>query len=431
METNIVGSDWKRRFFTIWIGQAFSILGSGLVQFALVWYLTESTGSATILATATFFAIIPEIVLGPFAGALVDRWNRKRVMIVADASIALATLGLGILFWTGVIQTWHIFVILFLRSLGGSFHFPAMQASTSLLVPQEQLSRVAGMNQTIRGLISIAAPALGAFLMGMMPIYFILALDVVTATIAITPLFFFHIPQPNRTLIEPTTPRTVIKDVVEGLRYVKAWPGMLLLLGCAALINFLFTPVDSLMPLLVTKHFNGDAIQLGLLSSTFGVGAVIGGLVLSVWGGFKRKIYTTMLGLVGMGVGVIVMGAAPSSLFYMALAGAVVCGFMGPIVNGPIFAIVQSNVDPSVQGRVMALISTFCMAMMPIGTMIAGPVSDLLGIRVWYFIAGGGILLMGLSGFVIPSLRKLEDHKTEVAAVSADVQPAAIETPAD
>jgi DHA3 family macrolide efflux protein-like MFS transporter len=133
---------WKKPFFIIWSGQVFSLLGSGLVQFALVWWLTQTTHSATVLASATMAAILPEIFLGSFAGALVDRWNRRLVMIAAGSAIALVTVLLALLFWSALIQPWHVFVILFLRSLGGVFHYNAMQASTSLMVPEQHLARI-------------------------------------------------------------------------------------------------------------------------------------------------------------------------------------------------------------------------------------------------------------------------------------------------
>ncbi len=194
-----LAADWKRRFFTIWTGQAVSLFGSTLVQFALVWWLTKETGSATILATATLVALLPQIFLSPIAGALIDRWNRRRVLIIADGAIALFSLGLAVLFLLGKEQVWQIYVIMFIRSLGGAFHWPTMQASTSLMVPDSQLSRVAGLNQALQGAMSIVAPPLGALLLSALPMYGIILIDVVTACFAITPLFFIPIPQPVKT----------------------------------------------------------------------------------------------------------------------------------------------------------------------------------------------------------------------------------------
>ena len=162
---NLSPQNWAARFFTVWGGQAFSLFGSALVQFALVWYLTKQTGSATILATATLVAMLPQIVLGPFVGALVDRWNRRLIMILADGSIALATVVLIYLFASGRVQIWHIYLILMVRSLGQAFQFPAMQASTSLMVPEKQLTRISGANQTLQGVTNIVAPPTGALLL--------------------------------------------------------------------------------------------------------------------------------------------------------------------------------------------------------------------------------------------------------------------------
>ena len=163
--------NWAKKYYTIFTGQAFSIFGSGLVQFALVWYLTQKTGSATVLAMASLAAILPETLLSPLAGALVDRWNRRLVMIVADASVALATVALAVLFATGSIQVWQIYAILVIRSIGGIFHYSAMGASTALLVPSEQLQRVSGINQSLLAAINIIAPPTGALVLGILPIH--------------------------------------------------------------------------------------------------------------------------------------------------------------------------------------------------------------------------------------------------------------------
>ncbi len=181
--------NWKRKFFAIWGGQAFSLLGSQLVQFAIIWYLTERTGSATVLAMASMAGLLPGVFLSPFIGVLVDRWNRKRIMIVADAAIALLTFAMLILFALDIIEVWHIYVILFIRAIGGSFHNPAMTATTTLMVPHEHMTRIQGINQTLNGGLNIISAPLGALLLELLPMYGIVAIDVVTAAVAILPLF--------------------------------------------------------------------------------------------------------------------------------------------------------------------------------------------------------------------------------------------------
>ncbi len=414
-------SNWMVPFFTIWTGQAFSLIGSGLVQFALVWWLTQTTGSATVLAMATLAAILPSVVLGPFAGALVDRWNRRVVMIVADGFIALATLGLAILYSMEAMQVWHVYVIMALRAIGGSFHWPAMQASTSLMVPEQHLSRVAGLNQTMQGGLNIVAPPLGALLLSVLPLNGILLIDVATAMLAIAPLLFVRIPQPERNEAAAGASSglaLVLSDVREGFRYVWSWPGMALLGVIAAVLNFLFNPAFALMPILVTQHFHGQALQLAWMESAWSIGLVIGGLTLGVWGGFRRKMLTSLIGLVLQGIGTLLIGLAPSSAFGLALGSMFVTGFMNVLVNGPIFAMLQAKVAPEMQGRVFTLVGSFSGMMAPLGMVIAGPVADALGVQFWFVLAGAACVLMAVVAFFIPALMHLDDTNGERPAAN-------------
>lgn len=410
-DSKLIGKGWHRRFFSVWGGQAVSLFGSHLVQFGLVWWLTESTGSATVLALATLMAMLPGVFISPFAGALVDRWNRRRVMIVADALIALVTVGLAGLFLVGAERVWIVYAVMFLRAAGGSFHWPAMQASTSLMVPEQHLSRVAGLNQSLRGAVGIIAPPAGALLLQILPLQAVLAIDVGTALFAIVPLFFVHIPQPAPSVeVDGALPVSLIEDVRQGFRYVRGWPGLFAILVMATVINFLLTPASSLMPLLVTDHFGGEALELGWLQSAWGGGVVAGGLILGAWGGFRRRILTSLLGLVGIGVGFLLVGLLPPSGFILAVGGIFLAGTMNPITNGPIFSIVQAEVAPDMQGRVFTLVQSMATAATPLGMIIGGPVADAFGVRVWYLVGGLGCALMGITGFFMPVITHLEDR---------------------
>jgi DHA3 family macrolide efflux protein-like MFS transporter len=413
---------WAPRFFTIWTGQAFSLLGSQIVSFAVIWWLTKTTGSATILATASLVGLVPQVILGPFTGTLVDRWSRRLTMIFADGLIALATVGLAILFALGHIQIWQVFALLFVRSVCGGFHAPAMQASTSLMVPKEHFARIQGLNQMLQGGMNIAAAPLGALLLVLIPMQAILAIDVVTAMLAIIPLFFFQVPQPERNdlLPEANGKSTFWQDFCAGFRYIWSWPGLMLIGVMATVINFLLTPAFSLLPILVTKHFNGQAIQLASLESFFGIGVIVGGLILSAWGGFKRRILTTLLGLLAMGLGCILMGLLPPSAFTIAVATMLFLGIFNPIVNGPLMAAVQAAVAPEMQGRVFTLIQTMAMAMSPIGLMIAGPISDKLGVQTWFIIGGVVTIAMGIIGVFVPAIMHFEDGR--VVAKPAEIE---------
>ena len=190
-----------------------SLVGSALVQFALIWWLTETTGSAKVLATATVVGLLPIVFLGPLAGAIVDRWSRKWVLIISDVFTAFFTALLAILFWLGIARPWHVFIILFMRSLGDSFQNPAMISTTPLMVPKDQLTRIAGINGTMTMFISFVAPPLGAVLLSLLDVQGILPLDIVTAVAAIVPLIFIPIPQPAAKGSTGTGLKTVILDM--------------------------------------------------------------------------------------------------------------------------------------------------------------------------------------------------------------------------
>jgi MFS transporter, DHA3 family, macrolide efflux protein len=396
---------WKARFFLIWTGQAFSLFGSSLAGFGVVWWMTQTTGSATVLALATMMTILPGVLLGPFAGALVDRWDRRVVMMVADTVAALAALALMLLFWAGDMQIWQVYTIMLVRSVAGAFHSPAMQASTSLLVPQEQLTRVAGLNQMLQGVSSIGAPPLAALLVTVLPLPAMMAIDVVTALIAVGTMSLVRVPKPPRSA-EVTSVR---QDVVEGLRYIWHWPGLRLVMVFACVINLLLTPAFSLMPILVTRHFEGGALQLAGMEAGMGIGIIVGGVLLGVWGGFKRRILTAVLGMAGMTAATLMIGLAPSSLFTLGVAGMVTMGVMSSLTNGPLFAIMQTVVAPEMQGRVFTVMGSISMGMSPIGLAFAGPLSDAFGVQSWYLVGSAAIFLLLIACLASPAIMRLEE----------------------
>lgn len=419
-EEKTAAQGWALKFYTIFSGQVLSIFGSSLVQFALIWYLTQETGSATVLAMSTLAGILPETLLSPLAGTLADRWNRRAMMILADLLVAFATILLAILFATNTIQIWHIYAILVFRSAAGIFHYSAMSASTAMLVPSEQLQRVSGFNQSLRAAINIIAPPTGALLLGFLPIQGILLIDVGTALMAILPLLFLSIPQPKRELDEQGHHKTsVLEDMKGGFAYIRSWPGLMAIIGMALVANFLLTPTGALMPLLVTKHFGLGALQFGLMDSTWAFGMVIGGILLGVWGGFQKKIITAMMGVIGIGLGILIVGLAPANMFWLAVAGMTLSGLMNPITNGPLSAIVQAEVKPEFQGRVMGTIMSLSTLMTPISLIVAGPFSDLLGIRTWYIVAGLVSLLMGVGAFFTPLIMNVEQERRQAEPLVA------------
>jgi DHA3 family macrolide efflux protein-like MFS transporter len=407
------GIKWKKRFFSIWTGQAFSLLGSELVSFALVWYLTIETESATVLAISTLVALLPRIVLGPVFGSLVDRWNRRLTMIFADALVAVATIGLALLFAFDIVEVWHIYALLLVRSMAGSLHGVAMGASTSLMVPVEHLTRIQGFNQFLNGGLSVIAAPLGAVLLDVLPMQGVLAIDVVTAIIAIIPLVFADVPQPDRKPKTEGEKDSVWIDMKEGFSYMRTRTGLMVIVGMAMVINLVLTPASSLMSLLVREHFNGEAIQYGLFNSSFGLGVIGGSLLLGVWGGFKNKMATSMVGVFGIGAGILALGVLPENAFYIALAFGVLAGLTIPLANGGIGAVMQSTIAPEMQGRVMGLTNAGAAAMSPLGLLVAGPVADKFGIQVPFLVSGIIIVLMGIYGFMSPAVMNVEKEEAQ------------------
>jgi DHA3 family macrolide efflux protein-like MFS transporter len=405
---------WKDRFFTIWGGQAVSIIGSQLVQFALIWYLTVQTGSATVLATASLVGLLPNVILGPFIGTLVDRWDRRRIMLVSDTVIALATIGLAVLFALDAVEVWHIYVVLFIRALFESFHTNAMTASTSLMVPVEHLTRIQGINQMLNGGLNVIAAPLGALLLGVLPMQGILAIDVFSALFAIVPLLFTRIPQPNRHtgITEDAGQETIWQGVKSGMRYVISWPGLLIVSLMTVGINFTIIPAFSLMPLLVKEYFGGSAIHLGWVEVAMGIGMFVGGAVLGAWGGFKRNIVTSMLGLMGMGLGTLVFAVTPSTALWLVVIGSLLVGIMTPMTMGPFYAMIQTIVEPDMQARIFSLLNSVGVAMVPIGLLVAGPVADRFSIQVWFLFGGLLCILMAICGLFIPAVMQIESPDT-------------------
>ncbi|UCD44242.1 MAG: MFS transporter [Candidatus Bathyarchaeota archaeon] len=400
------------KFSVIFAGQAFSLFGSRLVQFALVWWLTSTSGLASTLALASIMALIPQVLLGPFAGTLVDRWNRRRVMIVADALIALVVVTLGLLYALGVVKIWNIFAAMFLRSLLGAFHWPAMQTTTTMIVPEKHLSRVAGLNQSLQGLVNIVAPPLGAILLGFLPIQTILYIDVSTAALAVATLLFVSLPQPVIPEGKQRGWRSVLSDMREGMRFVWEWKGLRLIMMISMIINLLVNPGFALLPILVTKHFGGGALELAWMQSAMGIGMILGGLTLGVWGGFRKRVVTAFSAIVVSGIFVIAIGVMPAHLFLYAVGSMFCFAFLNAIANGTFFASMQSIVPPEIQGRVFTLLMSLSAGMVPLGMAVAGPVADAFGERIWFVVGGITFIILGIAAFFIPSIMNVEEEGT-------------------
>lgn len=399
-------NNWKKKFIIIWSGQLFSILSSSIAQFAIVLWISLETGSAEVLSLATIAALLPQVVLGPFAGVFVDRWSRKWTMILADSFVALCSAVIALLFYLDVIEIWQIYLLLMLRSIGSAFHAPAMKSSIPLLAPEKELTRIASINQTIQALCNICGPVLGAALIVSTNMSVVMLLDVVGAAIACTSLLFVFIPNPEK--IETETTNNVLRDMKDGFIAIRSNRGLKWVMVTEILITFFIMPVVALIPLMTLKNFSGTAYQVSLIELLFGSGALVGGILLGIWNPRVRKVVMINLSYVIVGVSIFITGLLPPSAFIIYAIMAVVQGISMPFYSGPFTALLQTQIEISFLGRVFSLFDSISLLPSILGLLATGFIADAIGIANVFVICGIAIVMTGLLAFFIPSIMNLE-----------------------
>lgn len=420
-----------KTFFIIWLGQLASMIGSGLIGFALAVWIFEQTGQATPFALTGLFAILPRVLLSPVAGALTDRWNRKKIMLISDSLSGVVTLATAILLLTGRMEVWTVYLISFMGSIFASFQQPAYTASIVMLVPKKQLTRANSMVQMGQAIETILTPLLAGILFTTVGMQVIILIDVVTYFIAILTLVIVHIPQPERQADELDGKLSVYKDVVFGWRYLAERRGLLGLLFYFAVVNFTANISSATIGPLVLSF--GSATSLGAAQTVMGVGMLAGSILMSIWGGPKKRMIHAVIGFIALAsIGFWVAGLQPS-LAYIS-AGLFILMFFIPFSTGPSSAIFSKKVAPEVQGRVFATRSMISLSMMPLAYILSGVLADQVFnpwlveggaladtfIGRWLGVGSGrgiglmmicsGILLMAASAiaFANPRIRNLE-----------------------
>jgi DHA3 family macrolide efflux protein-like MFS transporter len=401
-------NNWKKVFGIIWTGQFLSILTSSIVNFAIILWLSIETNSAEMLAWASIAALLPQAILGPVSGVFIDRWNRKRIMMLADSFIAFCTLLLAILFWLDIAKMWHIFILLGLCSVGSSFHMPAMQASIPMLAPTEQLARIAGINQIISSIANIAGPALGALFITLWDVEFVLLLDVAGAMIAVTSLLFVHIPNPEKTIEKV---KNVFHEMKEGAVTVLKNKGLSLIFLFSILGTFFIMPVSVLFPLMTLRHFAGDAFQVSLIEILWSVGALAGGAIMGAKVYKINKIILINSMYILLGLSFLFSGILPPNGFILFAILTAIGGVAGAIYNSAFTAIVQTNIDPSALGRVFSMFFTTCLIPSLIGLIGIGFFADGLGITTSFIVCGVILALIGIIAFINLSSIKVDKQK--------------------
>ncbi len=401
--------NWKQKFFTIWSGQAISLISSAILQMAVIFHLTEKTGSAMVLSVASLIGFMPYAILGPAIGVLVDRYNRKMIMILADLIIAAAGAVLAVIAMYMELQVWMIMVVLFIRSVGTAFHSPALSAVTPLLVPEDKLTICAGYTQSLQSIGYIISPAIAAFLYSFWALNAIIAIDVVGAVIACIAVAVVSIPKLNTQ--KHNVKNDFMKEMKDGFIALRENKGLFALLLIGTLYMFVYMPNNALFPLISMEYFGGTPMYVSISEIGFATGMMIGGFLLGLLGNIKKRTILMTASILLMGLSLAVSGSLPTNGFAIFAICCLMMGLSVPFYSGIQTALFQEKIKPEYLGRVFSLTGSIMSFAMPVGLIISGVFADKIGVNRWFF--ASGIIIMGISllCLLFPSIRKLDDKE--------------------
>lgn len=360
-------------FTVIWIGQVVSLIGTALFSFAIGIWLYQQTGLATTITTMIFFSNIPRILLSPIAGALVDRWNRKLTMMISDFASGIITIIILLLMWSGLLQTWELYVLMAVSSAFESFQFPAFSSSITMLVEKRHFARTSAMMSLAEEGSRVFAPILAAALIVTIKLEGIILIDILSFLVAISTLLLVSIPQPERSETGMKVSGGLLKEAGYGFRYIFSNAGLLGLQINFSMVNLLAMSTVLRTPMILARTGN-DEIALGIVSSITAIGGVAGGLVMSIWGGPKRRIHGVLGGLILVNIGRAIMGLG-QEVYVWSITGFSALFFIA-VCNSSNQAIWQSKTPTNIQGRVFAARRVTGQLSFPIAGLIAGPLSD-------------------------------------------------------
>jgi len=395
---------WKKQFIIVYIGQAFSIVGSSAIHFAIIWWIALQTGSAISLALAAITSVLPSILMGSFAGVWIDRYNRKLVMILADGLVALSSIALALVFlWIEVPPLWMVYSVLFIRGIGSTFHGPAMQATIPMLVPTEMLTKAGGWGNLINSISNMLGPILGGFLIENFSISILMSVDVIGALFAIICLLFVTIPN-----IEKTTMKSkVLADMKEGFLTIRHNKVMMTVLPISLLCNVIFNPIFTLLPLLVRTHFMGSAQHNSIAEFSLAVGLLISSLVIGVWGGMKKRFLMVSIAIGCLGIAMTIIGVLPTDAFLIFIPCCFLVGAAITFMEIPFMAYVQEVIAAEALGKVISLVFMTSNLARPIGLLLGGFLSETIGVNNWFLLSG--ILTIGIGIFCRISTKRYDD----------------------
>lgn len=387
--------NWRRNIYLFLTGQFLSGITSMVVQYAIIWYLTKQTGSATVLSMATLLGMLPMILLSPFVGPYVDRTNKKVLLIVPDiiaalVAVVLATVG----FITHNFPIWLVFISLVIRAIAQTFQMPTIQSILPTMVPKDQLTKINGQLGMVQSANFIIAPALGAFLFAIISMPVLILFDVLGAIVGVTIILFVKIPE-NVQIDEKVH---VLADAKFGLDQLRAKKGLWYITLMGAAFTLMFMPAVSMYPLMTMSYFKGTVAQAGIIEMIYSVGALIGGTIIGFLGNWSDRLKPILISMFIMGITMGASGFLPRNytgfLWFFALNA--IGGISAPFFNTLLMAIIQQSYPPEHLGRVLGIMNSLMSLAGPVGLIFAGPLADKIGVNNLFVIAGVGTIVCGI-----------------------------------
>ena len=407
---------WKKRIALFMSSQAISLFGSSLVSYAILWRITLDTQSGLMMTLYMLFGFFPTFFMSPFAGVWADRYDRKRLIMLADGTIALATLVLAVLFMAGYQALWLLFVIPVVRALGAGIQMPAASAFMPQLVPEDKLMKANGLFSSMNSAIMLVSPMVSGFLLSVTSLEIILMIDVVTAAIAI--LVMLRLKVPALIKVEAGPDNKYWQELVAGLRYVRRHEYLGRFFVFITLLFFMVTPAAILTPLQVTRSFGQDIWRLTAIEVVFSAGMLGGGLLIAALGGFRNRVHMMAASTFVIGVTTLLLGLVQNFWIYLAIMAAV--GLTLPMFNTPATVLLQEKVEGEYLGRVFGVMGMISSGVMPLAMLAFGPLADAVSIE-WLLIGSGLLLSVLAAGLTLnKSLVRAGESAVAVSAAKTD-----------
>lgn len=406
-ETEFSLAHWRRNFYLFLSGQFLSGITSMIVQYAIIWYLTEMTGSATVLSYATILGMLPMVLLSPFVGPLIDRWNKKLLLMITDGIVAIFAIILSLVgTFSAEFPIWLVFISLFVRSVAQTFQMPTIQSILKTIVPESELTKVNGQLGMVQSANFIIAPALGAFLFAIVPMNQLILLDVLGAILGISLLLFVAIPK----IISQGEKVHLLTDTRFGIQQLVANKGLWLLSLIGAAFTLIFMPAASMYPLMTMEYFNRSVGDAGLIEMVYALGMLAGGAIIGIFGKWKDRMKPIFAAYAVIGVTIGLSGILPATskgFIYFIILNAF-AGFATPYFNTLLMAMIQQSYDPKYLGRILGVLNSLMSITGPVGLIFAGPLADKIGVEKMFLLAGVGTLICGIITFIIPATRNYD-----------------------